>query len=317
MHNNNLKYSVIIPVYNSEKLIEKTVDETVSLFNKIRKKYEIILVNDCSTDKSWSVIKSLSEKNNNIVSVNLLKNYGQHSAIYFGMTLSKGDYIITIDDDMQNPPSELVHLINKTNEGYDLVFGKFKKKMHNIMRRVGSNFIGYLNKKIFNKPDKITLTNVRIMDRKIVERILSYKTQYPYIPGLCLMFAENITNVEIQHLPRKNGKSGYDFKNIMKLVSRILFNYSSYPYRLINILGLGFSAISFFYALNSIISTLTSGSKVPGWTSLVVIISIFFGLIFILLSILGEYIIRLVNQVSNHNKIYDKKIIDNRKDLNF
>lgn len=144
------KYSVVIPVYNSEKLVAETVMETVAFFKKNGlPHYEIMLVNDGSPDNSWAIISDLAKTVPGVRAINLLKNYGQHTAVYCGIINATGDYIITMDDDMQNPPEEIIKLIVKIQEGYDLVFARFEQKQHASYHKLGTRLIGYFNKKIF------------------------------------------------------------------------------------------------------------------------------------------------------------------------
>jgi glycosyltransferase involved in cell wall biosynthesis len=304
-------YSVVIPVYNSELLIETTVARTVSFFQMHGLNYELILVNDASRDNSWMKLKILAKSYRGITVINFLKNYGQHSAIFCGIRHAKGDYVITMDDDLQNPPEEIIHLINKIKEGNDAVFARFKEKKHPFVRKMGTKIIGYINRKVFRKPANITLTNFRIISKEVVVRISNYKTLYPYIPGLILMFASNIANVYTEHHERKVGKSNYTIITILKLVSRLLFNYSSYPLRLLSTLGFIISFSSFAIGLFYVLRALFLGSNVPGFTTIVVILSFLNGFIIIMLGVMGEYISRMMNHMSNDMSYQIKETIKN------
>ena len=312
MENSNILYSVVIPVYNSEKIVATTVSEIIAFFQNNTLNYEIILVNDCSKDKSWEVIKDLARKNKNVISINLLKNYGQHTAVFCGFGYAKGNYIITMDDDLQNPPSEIIHLINKIKEGYDVVFGKFIQKKHSVTRIFGSKVVGYLNNKIFNKPHDIILTNFRIIKREVVKRILEYKTNYPYIPGLVLLFSSKIANVAVEHCGRPIGQSNYTPIKIIQLTSRLLFNYSSYPLRLVSGMGIIISIVSFILGLSFIVRKLIWGIRVPGWTTMVVLLAFFNGFTILLLGFLGEYVSRILNQLSVHKSYYIKEVVNEK-----
>jgi glycosyltransferase involved in cell wall biosynthesis len=228
-----------------------------------------------------------------------------------GIAYGKGDYYVTLDDDMQNPPKEIGKLIHKINEGYDVVFGKFYVKQHGITRRLGSKLIGYFNKKIFNKPEYIVLSNFRIFTKSVAERIKNYKTFYPYIPGLLLLHSSNMANVETEHHRRAYGKSNYTLFTIIKLVSRLLFNYSSYPLKLLSTLGFVFSLVSFLAGGGYIIKSILLGTHVQGWTTIVVLISFLNGFMIVMLGILGEYVARIMNQLSVENSFHVKEIIRN------
>ena len=177
------KYSVVIPVYKSAAIVSQTIDRTVTFFEQQRLAYELILVNDASPDSSWEILQDKALANPYIVAINLLKNYGQHTSLFCGLQKSTGDFVITMDDDLQNPPEEIMHLIEKINEGYDVVFGQFRVKQHAHHRRLGSRLVGWLNTYIFNKPAGLVLSNFRIIRRDVVDRVCQYQTSYPYIPA--------------------------------------------------------------------------------------------------------------------------------------
>ena len=296
--NNQKLYSIIIPVYNSARIIEKTVNLCIEEMIKNNLKFEILLINDGSTDGSWEIIQKLAKENEEVNSVDLLKNYGQHTAVFCGIQRANGDYLITLDDDLQNPPEEIMKLIYKIQEGYDLIFAKFKSKKHSSYRKLGTKLINYLNTKIFNKPKDVVLTNFRIFNKDVAVRVSSYNTFYPYIPGLLLMFASVIGNVETDHHARKIGSSNYSMMKILKLVSRLLFNYSSYPLKILTGVGFVIALFSFLGGIYFILKGIFVGSSVPGWTTTIVLLSFFNGFLIIMLGILGEYVSRILNQLS-------------------
>ncbi|NNC95702.1 MAG: glycosyltransferase [Chitinophagales bacterium] len=302
-------YSVVIPVYNSEAIVEKTVTAVVDFFKANNLRFEIILINDGSPDNSWEVIKNLPDQFQEVVSINLLKNYGQHSAVYCGIREAKGDFIITMDDDMQNPPSEIIHLITKINEGYDAVFGEFKRKQHAGYRKLGTKVIDYLNTKIFNKPKDLKLTNFRIFTAEVANRMGQYRTFFPYIPGLVLLSSSKMANVLCEHRAREIGSSNYNLWRIAKLTSRILFNYSSFPLKFLSTIGVGVSIISAIGGIFYLVRGLMFGSKVAGWTSLIVIVSFLCGFIILMLGIIGEYLSRILNQMSTMESYQVKQIV--------
>jgi polyisoprenyl-phosphate glycosyltransferase len=294
-------YSIVIPVYKSEQIVATTVEATLKTMRFHDLRTEIVLVNDASTDSSWEVIKKLAELHPEVKSIDFLHNYGQHTAVYCGIKESSGDFIITMDDDLQNPPSEIPKLIEKINEGYDLVFAEFNQKMHGRMRKMGTKVIWYLNAEIFGKPRDLKLTNFRIFTRETANRMLQYRTNYPYIPGLLLMHAAKMANVVTEHHPRTIGSSNYSIWKIMKLVARLLFNYSSYPLKIVSTIGIFISVLSFTSGLFFMLKSLLKGVEVQGWTTIVVLLSFLCGFILILLGIIGEYLARLMNQMASSN----------------
>lgn len=303
-------YSILIPVYNSEDIVKDTVAQIAAEMTKNNLQFEIILVNDGSPDNSWEKLVELNQTYPQVRAINLLKNYGQHSAVMCAMANAKGDYMITMDDDLQNPPTELIKLIEKINEGYDLVFAKFHQKKHSTFRRFGTNIINYINGKIFNKPKDITLTNFRIFKRKVADRAVSYKTNHPYVPGLLLMHASKIANVYTEHHARQIGASNYSIWKILRLVSRLLVNYSDYPLRLLSIFGLIAAIASFLYGISILIIASIRGIAVPGWTTITVLLAFFNGILILMLGVMGVYVSRTLRQVSDSNPYHITEILE-------
>ena len=306
-----IKYSVVIPVFNSARIVEETVDAVVTFFEESKLEYEIVLANDGSKDDSWKIISSKAEEKPGIIAINLIKNYGQHTAVYCGMQNCTGDFVITIDDDMQNPPGEIIHLINKSAEGYDVVFGRFKQKKHSKVRVWGSSLIKLVNQKVFNCPKDIVPTNFRLIRRDVVERILDYQTLYPYITGLVLMFSSSPANVLVDHQERVIGKSNYNFRRILSLVFRILFNYSAWPLRVVSMGGFIVSGLSFMTGLYLVARKAFHQVQVEGWTGIMVLLSLMGGTIIFILGMLGEYIMHILQQVSNRQIYHIKEVVRN------
>jgi glycosyltransferase involved in cell wall biosynthesis len=307
-----VKISAVIPVFNSEALVGQTVDRTVACFEKHGLCYEILLINDGSPDKSWEIVRNKARANPHIVAINLLRNYGQHTAMFCGLQHSRGDFVITLDDDLQNPPEEMIHLIDKAKEGHDVVFGRFRQKQHAPYRRLGTRIIGVINERIFHKPPALVLSNFRLIRRDVVNRICGYQTNYPYIQGLVLMFATNPANVLVEHAERPIGKSNYNFIRIARLVMAILFNYSSVPLRIVSTIGIAVSVLSLGLGLLYFLRALVIGTTVPGWTSVVVLLSLLNGISMLMIGMLGEYLVRLLNQLSQTERYHIREIIDSR-----
>ena len=306
----SFKFSVVIPVYNSEGIVGQTVDRTVAFFTKMGWRHEIVLVNDGSTDRSWEVMAEKAAGNGNVRAINLLRNYGQHTALFCGLRHSTGDCVITIDDDLQNPPEEIVHLVAKADEGYDVVFGRFRQKQHSFYRRFGSRLIAWLNRRIFGQPKDLEVTNFRYLRRDVVDRILTYRTNFPYLNGLAVRLSSKRANVLVDHRPRKVGKSTYGLVQIYSLVTRILYNYSAFPLQVISMIGFVVAILSFFAGSWFLIKAMLFGASVAGWASIVVLVSFLGGVNIAIVSMLGEYLIRLVRQSSENSGYHIASIIN-------
>lgn len=310
-----MKYSVIIPVFNSEKSIGVLIEELISFFNYEKLKLELVLINDGSTDSSWNIIKEKSEKfPHNILAIDLIYNHGQHIANYCGFKNSTGDYVITMDDDLQNPVKEIKKLIVKSNEGYDLVIGRYIDKKHSLFRRLGSKIVRYINSKVFRIPNDLHLSNFRIIKKNLIDRICQLNISYPYIPGILVHYSASNTNVIVEHMERKFGKSKYNSLKIAKLIFEILFNYSTFPLRVMTIIGFMVSVMSFFLGIFYLLKALLFGVSVQGWTTIIVLLSFMSALILMALFMLGEYMIRVIRNLTHNQSYFIREIIKHKNE---
>lgn len=307
------KFCAIIPVYNSEKVIGDTLRRTVETFESYNLDYEIVCVNDCSNDGSWHILQHWAAMNPRVTAINLVRNAGQHAAILCGLANSSADFYITLDDDLQNPPEEMIHLIAKTQEGFDFVCGRFRQKKHVLYRRLGTRLIYAINERIFGIPKGYALTNFRIIDRALAERIVSYRTTFPYITGQAALLASRIGNVDVEHHERTVGKSNYSLVRIARIVFTILFNYSSLPLRFVCGVGVLISAISFLFGSSLVVRSLYHHVNVAGWTTIVVLLSFYSGFMILMLGMIGEYLIRILGTTSERRAYYIKETMRHGK----
>lgn len=302
-------YSVVIPVYNSEKIVGKTIDRVISFFESKNWEFELLLVNDNSPDKSWPIIKKRALNDDRIIAINMGKNFGQHTANIVGFRHVKGDCVITMDDDLQNPPEEIEKLAEKFHEGFDLVVGVFEQKKHASHRRIGSQMMQFLNKKIFPSPEGFRHTNFRLIARSVIDRIVEYRNHFPYTSGMAIMFSSHQTNALVKHADREIGKSNYNLKRLIKLAWSIIFNYSALPIRVLVTLGLVISLFSLLIAAFMVIRAFVLGNTGTGWTSLMLVISISNSVLFLLLSIIGEYLAVLSRQVRMDRHFFVNEVV--------
>jgi glycosyltransferase involved in cell wall biosynthesis len=216
------------------------------------------------------------------------------------MRRARGDYVITMDDDLQNPPEEIIHLIEEAMTGADVVFGKFRQKQASRHRSLGSKVIGLINRRIFGQPADLTVSNFRILRRDVVDRICKSRSAYPYITGQALLYSNRPANVDVEHSPRTVGKSNYNPVRIARLVLRILFSYSLFPLRLMAGVGFLISVFSFTLGVALALRHTLTNAKVEGWTSIIVLLAFLNGVIILMLSMLGEYMLRTLQQVTDN-----------------
>ena len=291
-------YSVVVPVFNSEEVVGRTVDRIVEVFEGAGLSYELILVNDGSRDRSWQVISERARAGQHIVAMNLLQNYGQHQANLAGLRESTGDYVITMDDDLQNPPDQALVLIDEAMNGWDVVFGRFDRKQAAGYRKLGSTMISLINRRVFGQPPGLAVSNFRILRRDVVDRICESRTAHPYMTGQALMYSSNRTDVLVRHEPREIGSSNYGITRILRLVFAILFSYSLFPLRAAALAGFAVAVLSFLLGAFYVVRSFFVNTEVAGWTTIAVLLSIFNGVTIALLSMLGEYVVRTLNAVS-------------------
>lgn len=229
--------SVVIPVYYGAititRLVE-TVQEQLRAYN-----FEIILINDGSKDDSEKVCLSLSEQFQNITFLSLRKNFGEFNAVMCGLNYAKGDYAVIIDDDFQNPPSEILKLLQTAQkDDFDVVYGQYDEKKHTNFRNLGSWMVNQITTSLFNKPADLYLSSFKIIKKDVVQEICKYQGPYPYIDGLIFNVTDNVGKVVVQHNNRNHGESNYNFKKLASLFLNIIFGYSLLPVRLALFLGL-------------------------------------------------------------------------------
>jgi glycosyltransferase involved in cell wall biosynthesis len=297
-------YSVVIPVFNSAAFVERTIDRCVAFFEATGRSFELVLVDDGSADASWEVLRRRAAGDTRLVALELLHNYGQHTAVWCGLAHSRGRRVITLDDDLQNPPEQIELLIAAADEGADTVFGRPRENRRGIARRLGSLLVDRLDSKVFRSPRGLVLTNFRLLDRGVVDRMLAQSSGLPYVNGLAAVYSRRPVNVTVEHRPREHGRSGYGPGQIVRLLGRILFGYSAFPLRLVSAIGLLASVASFALGTYVLWRALFHQTQVPGWASVVVILSFFNAITLLSLSILGEYIVRTLRQVEHLDRYH-------------
>jgi glycosyltransferase involved in cell wall biosynthesis len=209
--------SVVIPVFNSEAIVGATIDRTVAFLRGLNLRFEVIGVDDGSSDGSWEVLESKARQYPELVAIDLLRNYGQHNAVLCGLRHSRGAWIVTIDDDLQNPPEEIIHLIQRADEGgHDAVFGRFHEKHASSTRKLGTRMIALVNRRVFDQPPDLVVTNFRLLRRDVVDRICDDRSATPYITGLALLYSRHPGNAWVEHAPRAEGSSNYSFLRISR-----------------------------------------------------------------------------------------------------
>lgn len=297
------KISVVIPCFNAEKTLAELVHRiTITLDGSL---HEIILINDASTDKTWPAIRELVSKQNTVKGINLMKNFGQHAAILCGLNYVSGDIIVTMDDDLQHPPEEISKLVHflESDLNADAVLGIPVDPKKSLIKRLGSNFFNRISTKILNKPRDLKLSSFRALRRNLVDEIKTNQTTNPAFGSLLLHYTRSVKSVEVQHTKRNFGSSGYGMGKSISLFLNAVLNYSTLPLKIVSNIGIISSFTGFGLAIFYLFKYFIGDITVPGWTTIIVLLLFFFGLILFSIGIIGEYLIRIIREV-NHTRQY-------------
>jgi glycosyltransferase involved in cell wall biosynthesis len=285
--------SIVVPVYNGADTIVELVEAVAK--QPFGMSLEVILVNDASKDDSQAVCERLvREASVPVTVITHARNFGEHNTVMTGLREARGDYILTMDDDLQNPPGEILKLLDKLRaENLDIVYAQFITKQHARWRNLGSKSANVIAEWLTEKPRGLYMSTFRCMGRFLVDQILNYKGPYPFVDGLVFQITDRIGSVEVTHLPNKTGRRNYTIRKLVRLWLTILINFSTKPLQMSISLGLTMAAIGVLGALYVIVDYFVEPSVSRGWPSLVVLMLVFTGTQLIILGLMGEYIGRM------------------------
>jgi glycosyltransferase involved in cell wall biosynthesis len=283
--------SIVIPVYNSEKTIGTLVRRLYAVLEG-RYAFEIILVNDGSVDGSPEVLVELCNSLEHVMAINLSRNFGEHNAVMAGLNHARGEYVVTMDDDLQNPPEEVLKLIGEAGKGFDVVYGKYPVKNHSILRNIGSEINDLMVSLVIGKPAGLRLTSFRIMKRYMVREMIRYNAPYTYLDGMILRITGSIGTVTVEHKERGFGRSNYTFRKLVALWHNGMTNFSISPLRVSTIFGMTIIIGVILSSLMEIFEDML-GWTLPWWTPVALFLIFMIGLQMIFIGTLGEYIGRM------------------------
>lgn len=295
------KISFVIPCYYSEKTVGSVIERVIkTVRNNGKYDYEVICVNDGSTDSTYAVLRELSKVYRQMRVIDLSRNFGQHAALMAAFNFVTGDFVVCLDDDGQNPPEEMFAIIDKLEEGYDLVSAKYEKEpKRSLMRRLGSQISFAMSRYLINMPKDVELNSYYGMKRFVVDEIIKYRNAYPFVHGLALRVTRNIANVPMRHDERVAGVSNYSFKNLLKLWLNGFTAFSEKPLRLAAVTGVLCAFTGFIAAIVIIIQRLTGHIQSMGYASMMAALLLFSGIIMMFLGLLGEYVGRMYICMNN------------------
>jgi undecaprenyl-phosphate 4-deoxy-4-formamido-L-arabinose transferase len=304
----------VIPCYRSAKTIGSVTAEIGAAMAALPQYgYEIVLVNDCSPDDTFSVIRELQKNDPHIAAVDLTKNFGQHAALMCGMRKTRGDYIVCLDDDGQTPADEVGKLLEKLEEGYDVVYASYADKQESGFRQFGSSANRRMTEIMLSKPKELELTSYFAARRFLVDEMLRYEHCYPYVMGLVLRSTKRVANVPVKHRARESGRSGYTLSKLLGLWMNGFTSFSVKPLRIATYGGAIIALLGFVYALVAVIRFFTVHMAPQGWTTTTVLLLIVGGFVLLMLGLVGEYVGRVFMCVSATPQYVEREVVQREK----
>ena len=285
--------SVVIPVYNGAHTTGPLVERLLEALPG--RPLQIVLVDDGSLDASDEVCRALSARYAGVVTyVKLGRNFGEHNAVMAGLWHARGDYAVIMDDDFQNPPEEVGRLIDHARRhGYDIVYTHSPVKHHHWLRNLGSRLNDRVANFMLDKPRHLYLSSFKCVSRFLVGEILKYRGPYPYIDGLALRCTRNIGTIEVRHAPRREGRSNYTLRKLLRLWLNMFVNFSVMPLRVSTVVGLAASVLGLALGVEALVERVVRPGVPVGWASVLVPVVLFSGVQLVMLGLLGEYLGRL------------------------
>lgn len=285
---------IVIPVYNSESSIEPLC---IALIDTLQTRWsvKIVLVDDASIDRSLDACKRLQARHPSIIEViELSRNFGEHNAVMAGLNYADGDYCVIMDDDMQNPPTEVSALLEEIGKGFDVVYVRYQEKQHTFFRNLGSRIHNWAATRALGKPKDLYLSSFKVMSRFLVDQVVRYAGPTPYIDAIILRSTRNISVVTSRHAPREEGESGYTFAKLFAVWGNMVITFSMYPLRLLAIVGLVMALAGVAHAIYILAGIFVPTMSAPdSYERLTAVIWFFRGLTLLAISILGEYVGRI------------------------
>lgn len=292
-------YSVVVPVYNSEHTLEELYQRLKKVFEEtICQPFELILVDDSSKDRSYEIMSRLRAADHRVKIIQMAKNFGQHPALLCGFSYAKGDFIITMDDDLQHPPEEIPKLVNTMNErdDVDVIIASYEGRKHNFIRRLGTKVSVYATSKMLHKDPQLQITSFRLIRRFIVDAILNTSTHLPQIGNLLVLTSNRIINVPIRHQERAYGKSGYSFMKLARSLIYDITSNSDFPLLIVRNIGFASFLLSIILGIFYFCKSFIVDMPVEGFTTLVLLQLGFSGLVLFSIGIIGIYLMNILNE---------------------
>ena len=285
--------SVIIPVYNGEDSLSELVDRLHAVLSELGVENELLLVNDGSADRSWDVISGLASQHGWIRGINLMRNYGQHNALLMGIRNARYDVIVTMDDDLQNPPEEIPKLLEKLFDEYDVVYGTPQAEQHGFWRDMASRISKLAFQTTMGVETARNVSAFRAFRTVLREAFANYQSPFVSIDVLLTWGTKRFTAVSVRHDQRQGGVSNYTFRMLVTHALNMMTGFSTLPLQLASLVGFGCTLFGVGVLIFVLARYVIEGGSIPGFPFLASVISIFAGAQLFTIGIIGEYLSRM------------------------
>lgn len=295
-----IKYSIVVPVYNEEEVIHETYRRLTEVMRSTKEAYELLFVNDGSRDRTAEIIKEYSEQDPAVVLLDFARNFGHQIAITAGMDYARGEAVVVIDADLQDPPELILEMIEKWKQGFDVVYAKRTKRKGEtyFKKQTAAMFYRFL-RAMTDIDIPLDTGDFRLLDRKVCNQMNSIQEKNRFVRGLVSWVGFKQIAVEYERDERLAGESKYPLKKMLKLSMDGITSFSYKPLKLASYAGVTLSGVGFIYLLVVLYLKLFTDSTITGWSSLIVIQLFFSGIILIILGMIGEYIGRIYDETKN------------------
>ncbi len=285
--------SVIIPVYNSQAILPHLIERLDARLKTMTPKFEVILVDDNSRDNSWQVIEDLAAKYQNIQAYQFTRNYGQHNALLCAIRRARYELIVTMDDDLQHPPEEIPKMLAELEKGYDVIYGRPIRDRHNLWRNLASRMTKLVLQKAMGAETASHISAFRIFRTKCRDAFINYHGSFLSIDVLLTWGTTRFSTVAVKHQPRWQGRSNYTFRKLLNHAFNMVTGFSAVPLKIASWTGFMCTVFGLIILAYVVVKFFITRGRVPGFTFLASIISIFSGAMLFSLGIFGEYLARI------------------------
>ncbi len=289
--------SVVIPVYRSSAMLEALYGRLERALDKLGESWEVVFVEDASPDDSWRVLERLAARDPRVRAIRLMRNYGQQRAVLAGLAHSRGRFVVTMDDDGQHRPEEIGLLVGALRDSDDdVVIGRYRQKSHGFVRRLGTKVVKWLAERTIGVPPALSLTSFRAMRGEIAHAVSRVEHTNPVVGYLIFAVTRRVSNVDVHHDERMAGVSNYALRDLVDYLLCMVIDYSDWPLRAVGGAGVLLSLGSFALGLGYLVQYARGVITVDGFTTVVLLLTLFFGFVLTSLGIIGSYLLRVLRR---------------------